>query len=203
MQKSKLFSDVHVSVPHASAPATALSQTPLATRSASTVKMPTTKQKWMVIAGCMFVFVVGVSTFFPATSSKPKVVVIKAPAAFSTGENAANSADFASTVRAATAPMVQTIASQATELAKLQQQLVISEQQQKLLLEKLSQMNAHAVPAATAASPSASGFSPPVSIDQHGVLLTVNGRPFQCSAREGSPVCISIGGYLPPVRSRN
>jgi hypothetical protein len=196
MQKSKLFSDVHVSVPHTSVSTTALNQTPIIASSSSAVKMPTTKQKWLVIAGCMFVFVIGASAFFPG-ASKPKVVVVKAPAAFS-----ANNDAVVSTVRAATAPMAQTIASQATELAKLQQQLVLSQQQQKLLIEKMSQENARTVPVAPTRSASASGFSPPVSIDQHGVLLTVNGRPFQCSAREGAPVCISIGGYIPPVASR-
>ena len=196
MQKSKLFSDVHVSVPHTSAPTTALNQMSIATSSSSAVKMPTTKQKWLVIAGCMFVFVIGASSLF-STSSKPKVVVVKAPAAFSSNNDA-----IASTVRAATAPMAQTIASQASQLTKLQEQLVLSQQQQKLLLEKISQENARTVPVAATPSASASGFSPPVSIDQHGVLLTVNGRPFQCSAREGAPVCISIGGYIPPVALR-
>jgi hypothetical protein len=144
-------------------------------------------------------------------TSKPKVILVKAPAVTTQTVNvqASPSAQYgvnwpAVGVAAASQASVSTLAPaipQASTLNALESEInrlktVNSTQQAQvdMLNSQIKRLSAVAAPLASTGAAAPNTFAP-VSLDQHGVVLTVNGRAFQCASREGSPVCISIGGY--------
>ena len=179
MEKSKLFEDVHVSVPSFHKPPSVLNQgSSVAVSALSLPGAVKNHRAGALFFACGIACLVGAAAFSLSTSStKPKVIMVKAPAAL-----AAQSPE----PTAITPTVARALANQGAQ--------IISEKNQIQALEaEIARLNTQTRPVAT--TPAPQGLNVPVSIDQHGVVLTINGRAFQCSAREGSPVCVDVGGY--------
>jgi hypothetical protein len=184
MEKSKLFEDVHVSAPTFQKPLSVLNNP--VDLSGSPVQAAYQKNRggfWFFVGGalCLAVSVgLGINS---SLSSKPNVVAVKAPSigsAFATPTPPAAPQAFILKQGPAAAPAVVLAPASAAAVP-------------------VPLATASAPTAAPQQAPAAPARYLPISIDQHGVILTVGGQPYQCSARSGTPVCVSILGYRPLV----
>jgi hypothetical protein len=220
MEKSKLFEDVHVSAPVVHKPVSVMSQpTSFTNLAASSAPQSPRTGLFFFAAGAMcLVAALGLSLSSGLTS-KPKIIMVKTPALATQTVSVesrpsaqygvdwpAVSATAASqprvTALAPASPQASTLNALESEITRLKTVNSTQQAQVDMLNSQIKRLTAVTGPLASTAPAMPNTFAP-VSLDQHGVVLTVNGRAFQCASREGSPVCISIGGYpSQPVRRR-
>jgi hypothetical protein len=220
MEKSKLFEDVHVSAPAVNKPVSVMSQPTSFSNLAASSAYRNNRSGLFFFAGGAACLVASLAfSLSSGITSKPQVILVKAPAVTTTTVSVESkpSAQYgvdwpAVSSAAASQPSVRTLAPaipQASTVTALESEInrlktVNSTQQAQvdMLNSQITRLSAVTAPLASTGAAVPKTFTP-VSLDQHGVVLTVNGRAFQCASREGSPVCISIGGYpSQPVRRR-
>jgi hypothetical protein len=220
MEKSKLFEDVHVSAPTAHKPVSVLGPTTSFTNLPLQSAQKSHRSGMIFFAGGALCLVAAMAfSLSSGLTSRPKVVLVKAPALTTQtvtvqsqpsaqygvdwpAVSAAAASQPRVTTLAPAIPQASTISALESEISRLRTVNSTQQAQVDMLNSQIKRLTAVTAPLASTAPAVPNTFAP-VSLDQHGVVLTVNGRAFQCASREGSPVCISIGGYpSQPVRRR-